>query len=153
MLNKERIGAIIFLIFGIAVTLMGTQIRVQANLTEPGPRLFPYISGIGMAICGLGMFINAIKDNKTPLAYLDHDGWKRLGVCGLTLILYYFGLEYLGFLISTPIFTFAIILILGNGKKISKVITVVVAVITTGLLYFTFESLFSIFLPSGKLFF
>ena len=84
------------LFFGIVVALMATQIRVQANLTEPGPRLFPYISGIGLAICGLGMALTAKKEEGGD-PYLTLSGWKRLGIAGVALFIYYLALEYIGF--------------------------------------------------------
>ncbi|MGE4353822.1 MAG: tripartite tricarboxylate transporter TctB family protein [Oscillospiraceae bacterium] len=151
MISKDRIGGVLFVIFGIVVVLMATQIRVQANLTEPGPRLFPYISGIGIAVCGLGMAITA-KRQKSGEPYLTPSGWRRLGISGAALILYYLALEYVGFLIATPFFTFAIILILASGKRVNKITAVVISLLTTGILYYLFQKLFSIFLPSGKLF-
>lgn len=59
MKNKDRIGGIIFAIFGALVTSMASGIRMPANLSEPGPRLFPCIAGVGMLICGLGMAVTA----------------------------------------------------------------------------------------------
>lgn len=150
MMSKDRIGGVAFALFGIVVTVLATQIRVPANLTEPGPRLFPYISGVGMAVCGLGMALTAKKEDGEP--YLTKDGWKRLGICSAALVLYYIALEYIGFLIATPIFTFAIVLILASGVKLNKVMAAVTALVTTGSLYLIFQKAFQIFLPSGKLF-
>ncbi len=151
MITKDRIGGLGFALIGIIVSVMATQISVQPNLTEPGPRLFPLIAGFGMAICGLGMAFQKSSGQKGQ-PFLDAAGWKRLGVSAATLILYLIGLQYLGFLISTPIFTFAIVLILAGGKKIRVVTAAIVALITTGALYLLFERVFSIFLPAGKLF-
>lgn len=150
MKYKDRIAGILFAVFGVVVTLMATQIRIQPNLSEPGPRLFPYIAGIGMAVCGVGIALTEKGKHDEP--YLTKEGWKRLGVVSFVLVLYYFGLEYLGFLIATPVFTFAIILILASGIKLSKVVTAVIALATTGGLYLLFQKAFMIFLPSGKLF-
>lgn len=41
MITKDRIGGLSFALIGIIVSIMATQISVQPNLTEPGPRLFP----------------------------------------------------------------------------------------------------------------
>lgn len=150
MLKRDRIGGIIFAIFGIIVTILAMEIRMPANLNEPGPRIFPYISGIGMAICGIGMAITAKKDDGEP--YLTRDGWKKLALAGGIMFIYYLALEYIGFLIATPIFTFTIVLVLADGKKLNKITTAVVALATTGGLYYVFQILFSIFLPVGKLF-
>lgn len=150
MLSKDRIGGILFALFGIVVTVLAMQIRIPANLTEPGPRLFPYVSGIGMAVCGIGMAITAKDRSGEP--YLSKAGWKRMGIAGAVLVLYYLALEYIGFLIATPIFTFAIVMILADGKKVNKITAAIIALIATGGLYLLFQKAFLIFLPSGKLF-
>lgn len=150
MKNKDRIGGIIFAVFGCIVTFMTAQIKMPANLSEPGPRLFPYIAGAGMLICGIGMAITAAQEKEEP--FLTGDGWKRLGVVALALVIYYLGLEWIGFMVSTPVFAFVIMLILSSGKKINKVVAAVIAVITTIVLYLLFQKVFMIFLPAGKFF-
>ena len=138
MKNKDRIGGIIFAIFGALVTSMASGIRMPANLSEPG------------LICGLGMAVTA-KSSGDEAPFLEKAGWKRLGIVALTLVLYYFGLEYIGFLIMTPIFAFAVIMILSSGKKINRILAVIVAVLTTVILYLLFQKVFVILLPAGKL--
>ena len=148
---RDKIGGAVFALFGLIITMFTGQIQVPANLSEPGPRLFPYISGIGMIICGVGMILTAKKE-KDEKPYLTKEGWKRLLIVGAVLLAYYFGLEFLGFLISTPIFTFAIITILAGKTKISKIGTVIIAVITTAALYILFNNVFKILLPNGIFF-
>ncbi|MDL2229440.1 tripartite tricarboxylate transporter TctB family protein [Treponema sp. OttesenSCG-928-L16] len=152
MMTKDRAGGIVFAVFGIAVAVLATQIKMRANLSEPGPRLFPYIAGIGMALCGLGMALTAKKDGNNE-AYLTKAGWKRLGIAASVLFLYYLALEYIGFIISTPLFTFAIILILASEKKINRIAAGLISLATTGILYFLFQHVFMIFLPEGRVFF
>ena len=79
MKNKDRIGGIIFAIFGALVTSMASGIRMPANLSEPGPRLFPCIAGVGMLICGLGMAVTAKSSGDEALF------WKRQAGSGLGL--------------------------------------------------------------------
>ena len=105
---------------------------------------------MGMLICGLGMAVTA-KSSGDEAPFLEKAGWKRLGIVALTLVLYYFGLEYIGFLIMTPIFAFAVIMILSSGKKINRILAVIVAVLTTVILYLLFQKVFVILLPAGKL--
>jgi len=150
-MNKEKIGGICFAIFGLFVVLVATQIKMPVNSNEPGPRVFPYISGSGMLICGIGMFLTAKKKEKEK-PFLSKEGWKKLIKITVLLFLYYFGLEILGFLIATPFFTAAVILLLADGKKVSKFVTVIVALATTGIIYGVFEKAFAILLPSGLFF-
>lgn len=151
MKNKDLAGGISFAVFGLIVALIASGIKMPANLSEPGPRLFPYISGIGMLVCGIGMALTA-KANEQVENFLSREGWKRLAVVAAALILYYIGLEWIGFIIMTPVFAFSVILILSSGKKINKAVAAVIAVITTAALYLLFQKVFMIFLPTGKFF-
>jgi putative tricarboxylic transport membrane protein len=148
---RDKIGGAVFALFGLIITLFTGQIQVPANLSEPGPRLFPYIAGVGMIICGIGMMLTA-KQSENDKPFLTKEGWKRLLIVGAVLFAYYLGLVFLGFLISTPFFTFAIIMILSSGTKLSKIGTVVIALITTAALYIIFNNVFKILLPNGIFF-
>lgn len=151
MKNRDLFGGIVFALFGMAVIVIATGIRMPANLSEPGPRLFPYLSGGGMAVCGIGMALTALRE-KAGESFLDKKGWINLGKVALCMVIYYFALEYIGFLISTPFFTLAIILLLASGKKVNIIVAVVVSLLTTGILYVLFQNVFMLFLPAGKLF-
>ena len=151
MKNRDLYGGILFAIFGALVVSTAMGIRMPANLREPGPRLFPYIAGGGMTICGMGMALTALKE-KAGEAFLDQKGWINLGKAGLCMFIYYLALEYVGFLISTPFFTLTAILLLASGKKVNKIVAVVVSLLTTGILYVVFQNVFMLFLPAGKLF-
>lgn len=151
-MNKDRIGGIFFAVVGAIVVFMASQIRMPANLSEPGPRLFPYIAGVGMILCGLGMLITAKKtENEKP--FLTKAGWIKLAKVFGLLIAYCLGLQFLGFLISTPFFTAFVILLLAGEKKVNKISAIVVAVVTTAVIYLLFVRVFSIFLPSGMIFY
>lgn len=54
-------------------------------------------------------------------------------------------------MIMTPIFAFAVIMILSSGKKINRILAGIVAVLTTVILYLLFQKVFVILLPAGKL--
>ena len=149
MKSKDRIGGIIFAIIGLAVVIIAQGIKQGVNLTEPGPRLFPRIAGVGIIVCGLLMAIEAKPSEEKP--FLDKAGWKRLAVAVGAMFIYYFALTYLGFLISTPIFTFAIINILASGKKLNQILVVAISLVSTIALYFVFQKLFVMILPAGSL--
>jgi len=148
--NKDRVAGIVFAILGLAIVLIAGGIVIPKNLSEPGPRLFPYISGGGIFLCGLGMALTKQQDESQP--YLDRQGTIRLLKAAGLMVLYYMGLDYLGFLIATPLFMFAAIILLSGGKKINLIFSIVLSLATSFLLYFLFKQAFMIFLPAGKLF-
>ncbi|MDO4620457.1 MAG: tripartite tricarboxylate transporter TctB family protein [Lachnospiraceae bacterium] len=147
MKSKDRIGGIVLAAIGLIAFIMSSGIKQGVNLSEPGPRLFPRIAAVGIMICGIIIALQAKPEEEKP--YLDKDGWKRLLIAMLAMLAYYFGLTWFGFLLATPFFTFAIINILANGKKLNQVLTVVIALITTIGLYVVFQKLFVILLPAG----
>lgn len=150
-MNKERVGGFVFAVFGVLVALFAGQIRMPVNSNEPGPRLFPYIAGFGMMLCGIGMMLTAPKgENKKQ--FLTKTGWVRLLKMAVLLFLYYLGLKFIGFIISTLVFTAVIILLLADGKKINKIASVIVAVVTTTAIYLLFDKVFQIQLPVGIIF-
>lgn len=148
-MNKDKIAGAAFAALGALIVIMASGIVEPANLSEPGPRLFPYIAGAGICICGVGMFFS--KSVETG-AYLDKAGWKRLGIIAAVLVAYYFALTYIGFLFGTPFFAFTTIMVLSSGKKVSKLFSAILSVGVTLLLYFLFKEVFMIFLPAGILF-
>lgn len=149
MKSKDRIGGILMVILGVAAVVMAQSITQAVNSNEPGPRLFPMIAGVGIAVCGLLVALQAKPEEEEP--YLDKAGWKRLAISLAAMLVYYFALTNLGFLLSTPFFTYAIIAILAGKKKTNPAVTVVVALITTIALYLTFQKAFAIMLPAGTL--
>jgi putative tricarboxylic transport membrane protein len=150
-MNKERVGGFAFAVFGLLVALLAGQIRMPVNSNEPGPRLFPCIAGFGMMLCGIGMMLTAPKEENKK-QFLTKTGWIKLLKMTVVLFLYYLGLQILGFIVSTFFFTIAIILLLADGKKVSKILAIIVAAVTTAVIYLVFQKAFLIQLPTGIVF-
>ena len=149
MKNKDRIGGIIFAIFGALVTSMASGIRMPANLSEPGPRLFPCIAGVGMLIADWGW---RLPQRAAAMRRLFGKGrLEAAWDCGsyLGFVLFWSGIYR--FFDYDSHFAFAVIMILSSGKKINRILAVIVAVLTTVILYLLFQKVFVILLPAGKL--
>lgn len=150
--KRDFFGGILFTVIGVLYFILGTGISVPDNLSEPGGRLFPFIAGAGMAVCGMGMALTALKNREEEKPFMDRAGWFRFLRAAIVVLLYYFGLNYLGFLISTPIFVVVIIYTLSAGKTVNPLMVLLVAILTTGILYFVFQKIFVMFLPTGIVF-
>ena len=84
---------IVFIILALWVVFQTTQIPEKLVSNEPGPKLFPYISAIGMIVMAvLSMIFDGKKeaeDNKNGAApYLDAAGWKRLALIMVECIVF-----------------------------------------------------------------
>lgn len=149
-MGKNKVLGMGALVFGLAVTIYSQLINVRVELNEPGPRLFPLIAGLGILACGIGILITERK-NQEKEPFLDGKGKKRLAVTMVILAAYGIGLNYLGFILSTPLAVFGLSRYFCE-KKYNYVIGVIVAVATTALLHVIFTSLFRLSLPKGILF-
>ena len=82
-LNRTYIMGIVFIILALWVAFQTTQIPTKLVSNEPGPKLFPYISAIGMIVMAvLSMIFDGKKeadDNKHGAApYLDAVSYTHL---------------------------------------------------------------------------
>lgn len=150
-LTRDRVIAIIFMLLSVFILINTQTINVPANISEPGARLFPQLAGVGMLICSLGMFFSKQPENQKE--FLSKDGWKRLGVVFGALIVYFLGLNFLGFFITTPFCLFGFIYILKSGKQVSPIVMIATSIIVTLILYYAFTVGFSIALPKGVIFY
>lgn len=151
MSKDRKIGLGAFTI-GLAVFIYSFFINVRVALNEPGPRLFPRISGVILIISGIGLFLTAKKDDPDAKPFLGgKEGLLNLGKAFGILLCYGILLNFLGFIIPTPFFILAVSRLFSN-KKYNWVTGVIVAVVTTAILYLIFTRGFNLQLPRGMLF-
>ncbi|MGE4352612.1 MAG: tripartite tricarboxylate transporter TctB family protein [Oscillospiraceae bacterium] len=150
--GQDKIVALTLLVLGILIFALTARINLNIKLAsgDPGPRFFPYISAVGLILCGGGLLLSNIHDSK--MLTLNKNNWKNLFKLSLLLLLYMLGLKTLGYLISTPIITFLLIRVLAYGKKINGIVLTLFSLLLTGLLYGLFVHILNIMLPTGMLF-
>lgn len=152
-LNKTYVSGAVCILFGIWILLQTGSISENLVSNEPGPRLFPYIAAIGIIVCSvLTMLFDGPKESQgEQKPYLDKDGWKRLGLIFLLLLIFALGMEFIGFLPTSIVMTAVFIITLKQEKKASPAAIGVMAVGLSCLVYFGFTKGFHIPLPSGRL--
>ena len=146
----------VFLVFSVWVLWQTSMIPEKLVSNEPGPKLFPYISAIGMiAMAVLSMIFDGRKEteeNKEDAApYLDKAGWKRmlliLGECFIFCI----AMNVIGFWITSMAGMMMFILTLKADKKINVVFALALSILLGSICYFGFTRGFHIPLPKGVL--
>lgn len=151
--KKDVIGGFVFVLLGIILLVYSQYIVVRPNLTEPGGRLFPQITGVGMIICGLGMaFYRKPKEQKNDKPFMAKDELKRLLLFFAVLVIYFYCVKYIGYLLSSAGFCFSIILLLKRNLKVSIALSVIISIAVSLIIYFLFYYGFNIYLPKGELF-
>ncbi len=153
--NRTYIMGILFILFAIFVLWQSSMIPERLVSNEPGPKLFPYISGIGMIVMAVLSMIfdgkkeaEADKDGAKP--YLDANGWRRLFLIFAECVIFCVAMNYFGFWIVSMLGTFMFIMTLKSGKKINIVFAIALSIALGTICYFGFTRTFAIPLPKGS---
>ena len=152
-MRRDTVTGIVGLL-GCAFFLLATQsIKQPAKLLEPGPRLLPYVAIVLIAMSSVALIIKGIKERaKEEKPYFPKGGALKITKSYLLLIVYAFAMTWLGFLMTTPFATFALIYDLKGVSKVKPVPAVIISVLVTAGLYAMFVFGFQVKLPAGQLF-
>jgi hypothetical protein len=160
-ISRREIAIAVFLAaFGVTVVALSGQIQSGVQTDPLGPRVFPSGLGVGIALCGLLLGVTALFRWQPERSGLLLDGGgteevekgpfsptRLLGAVVATAI-YVAAFEPLGYLIATPLYVVAILLIHGGASW--RTLIVAPVVITT-FLYLTFRFVLRILVPGGIL--
>jgi hypothetical protein len=152
-INRTYVMGILCLILAAWIVWQTTQVPQRLVSNEPGPRFFPYISALGIAVFAvLSMIFDGRKESqKENKPYLDKAGWIRLAIILGETLVFAFGMKYLGFWLTSMIGMFMFIVTLKGQKKINYVFAVLLCIGLGSLCYFGFTQGFHIPLPKGEL--
>ena len=120
-MNRDKVGALFFLMFSIAYGLLATQIPLTllAERESFNARTMPYALGIiGTALSFLMLVLPPVKTGEqagVKAAFRGLD-WPRVGLLVSMMIFYGLTLRLLGFVISSIIFLVSGFTILGERR-------------------------------------
>jgi hypothetical protein len=160
-ISRREIAIAVFLAaFGGIVIALSGEIQSGVQTDPLGPRVFPSALGAGIAFCGLLLGFGALFRWQPQQSGLLLDGggteevekgpfspMRLLGAVVATAI-YVAAFESVGYLIATPLYVVAILLIHGGAPW--RTLVVAPVVITT-VLYLTFRFALRIPVPGGIL--
>ena len=110
--NKKDFGLGVFcILFAALIIYMSVQLKTTNYEGDPGPKMFPIIGSVIMAICGIALIVAPEKEQKVFLTWTQ---WKAaFGLFGM-----YVGLAVLlwllGFMIAVPIVLFIVTFMLSK---------------------------------------
>ncbi len=146
-------GNLIFLLtlegLGILEILASYRLGLQ-TFTNPGPGLFPFVSGVLFCLLVLPICISSLKELKkaTATQKRPQGNLKKVGLITLLLVAYFLFLDLLGFLIVTFIFLFGLLFI---GSQRKWLFNLVFSAVLVGAAYLLFHTLLGIEFPLGFL--
>ena len=152
--TKNRILGFISLGIAIWVAWMSMGLKATAYQGDPGPRMFPLIGSVIMAVCGIVLIIAPGAKEKV---FLTKEQWKScaklFSMYLLLILLLYLG----GFLAAVPVMLFIITFMLSKLSMTDKstkqrLITSLIFGIVGGIvLYLLYVKLLDAKMPTGIL--
>ncbi len=152
--KRDQITGLALVILGIVMLVLISQFKKPISAEYPGPRMMPGIAAIGMIICGLGIFVNGCRQKTADKTVITKAGMLRIVITFAALCLYILGMQYLGFLIVTPLLVFGLAVYFAKASHVEVKIWVciVFAVAVTAIIWAMYVPLFGMELPVGSLF-
>jgi len=151
-LKKDRIVGSILGVISIGFLVMTRMLPKSRFSTTVGPRLFPYLAAGGLLLCAIGLVIKPGADDDRQKAFLDRNGWIRVGKLAAVLIIFPLLFYYTGFIATSLVFLFMMIRMFDLDREVPIWKTAVVTVVITAILYLVFSYLLKIQLPRGEVF-
>ncbi|MCH3918478.1 MAG: tripartite tricarboxylate transporter TctB family protein [Spirochaetia bacterium] len=150
--KRDQITGSILILFGICVLVLIQQFQKNFSLSYPGPKFVPACAAIGFLICGSGIFIESSLNKKEEKKFLVKDGWMRMFVSVCILCLYVLAMKYFGYLVCTPIFTYAIVTLFAREKKTTLIGRIFFSLSVSFIVYAVYVFAFGMSLPVGLVF-
>jgi putative tricarboxylic transport membrane protein len=115
-----------------------------------GPRLFPYIIGIGLTLCGAVLGWHAISGGwrNVPLDQEGHDrpDWLAFGIISTGIVLHMIVIGWAGFIIASTLLFVLVARGFGSRRSVRDAI---IAVVLAIVVYFVFTYGLGLKLPAG----
>ena len=106
-MSREEGSSLVWLGIGILICIGSIRLSL-GNFHNPGPGFFPFIAGSIVAILGLAIHLQsrskATAREPRERLWTDPKRIQKMVFTTLALLAYGFGMDYLGFLVSTFIF-------------------------------------------------
>ena len=144
---REQVPAIIWLGVGSTIAIGAHNMGIGA-VNNPGPGLFPFVIGAGMALLSLSIVATSIGTTAVPMTRpTTRQTMTALAVVG-ALVFYALALERIGFVLCTILFLFGLLTVLG---RYGWLVSAATSVGMTAGSYVIFTTLLKLHLPPGPL--
>ena len=153
--NKKDFGLGVFcVLLACVITAMTMQLKPSLYEGDPGPRMFPMIGSVLLAVCGIAMMI---KQGEPGKAFLTATQWKEAGKLFSVYILFVLLFWAFGFVVAVPVILFIVTFLLSGlsakdaGIKKRLLMAFIFAVICSVVLYLAYVVGLGAQMPKGEL--
>ena len=153
-IKRDQVTGLALVILGIVLMVLISQFKKPITAEYPGPRLMPGIAALGLIICGLGIFVKGCRQKEADKQVMSKKGLVRMLITFAALWLYILGMQFLGFLITTPFLVFGLTWYFSkaSGVSLKPWIVIVFSIAVTAVIWAMYVPLFGMELPVGSLF-
>ena len=110
--NKKDFGlGVICVLLAVWVTTMTLQLKPSLYEGDPGPRMFPMIGSVILAICGICLIV---KQDAPGKVFLTPAQWKAAGKLFCVYIAFVLLFWLFGFMVAVPVILFVITFMLSG---------------------------------------
>ena len=153
--NKKDFGLGVFcIVFAALIIYLSLQLKATGYEGDPGPKMFPIIGSVIMAICGIALIVAPEKQAKV---FLTKQQWKAaFGLFGMYVVLALL-LWLLGFMFAVPIVLFIVTFMLSklsvkdSTVKHRLIISIIYGVVGGAVLYLAYVKGLKAQMPTGVL--
>ena len=146
MTKQEFKAGIVFSLVGLSVAIYGFTMLGIGTIGQPGPGLFPFLSGLGIVVL-CGIWVGGNWRQFRSAEPLWHKGQIARPLIAVIVILAYATLmESLGYILTTLLFVIAWQVLI-EREKWKKLI--VIAIVSTTIMFLLFSYLLKLSLPDG----
>jgi len=148
--KAEIIWALTFIAFGAAFYYMSLNLRPSSG-PDVGGAFYPRLLVYATLVLSLKLLYNAFRrDRKDSEVLFDfkNGGFIRVIFVVVTSFIYLYLLDFIGFLILTPIFLFILLTII-EAKNFAY--RILISVLTTAVVMYVFQNFLNVPFPRGIL--
>lgn len=154
-LLPELLLALAVLIFGVVIVWQTRDIRVAATYARVGPRVIPYIVGMGLVVLGGWLAVDVLRGHVTGPSQESEDAdptlptdWLTVGLLTASLVAYLLLLERAGFIVASALLFVGSTFAMGSRNVLRDIATGTVLAVVV---YFVFTRGLNLRLPEGVL--
>ncbi len=110
--NKKDFGlGVASVVIAAFITYMSMGLQATGYEGDPGPKMFPLMGALLMAVCGI---LVVIKPDKEQTVFLTASQWRSAGMMFVMYVLIALMLFLFGFAVAVPIMLFAVTFMLSK---------------------------------------